>query len=107
MCATISRVMYAGQIVEFGDRYEVLERPAHPYTRALLGSFLGLMRENGKPVGLPGSPPDLANMPVGCRFCDRCCNAGDACSTETPQWIEMSPTHRVMCCSEGIAAGEA
>jgi peptide/nickel transport system ATP-binding protein len=100
-------VMYAGQIVEYGSRREVFERPAHPYTRALLGAFLGLMQEGAAPRGLAGAPPDLADPPPGCRFCQRCCNAGEACHVETPQWIALSPEHHVMCCTEGIQAGRS
>jgi peptide/nickel transport system ATP-binding protein len=98
-------VMYAGQILEYGSRREVLEHPAHPYTRALLGAFVGLMQENGILAGLPGAPPDLVDVPAGCRFCDRCCVAGDECSLEMPQWIDLSRRHRVLCCASGIQAG--
>lgn len=98
-------VMYAGQIVEYGSRREVLEQPAHPYTRALLGAFVGLMQENGIAAGLPGAPPDLVDVVEGCRFCDRCCVSGDTCNREAPQWIDLSRRHRVLCCAGGIQAG--
>ncbi len=99
-------VMYAGQMVEVGRRDEVLEHPAHPYTQALLGAFTGLMKENGGPLSaLPGGPPDLAELGSGCRFCERCCIAGDSCSLKAPQWIELSPHHQVLCCTDGVAKG--
>jgi peptide/nickel transport system ATP-binding protein len=101
-------VMYAGQLVEYGPRTEVLEHPAHPYTQALLGAFTGLMKENGAPLSvLPGAPPDLAEVGNGCRFCERCCAADDSCSLETPQWVDLSPQHRVLCCTDGIEEGRA
>ena len=101
-------VMYAGQLVEYGSRNEVLEQPAHPYTQALLGAFTGLMKEDGEPLSaLPGAPPDLAEVGTGCRFCERCCAADNSCSLETPQWTELSPQHRVLCCTNGIAEGKA
>ncbi|MFH1985150.1 MAG: ABC transporter ATP-binding protein [Pseudomonadota bacterium] len=98
-------VMYAGQIIEYGSRKEVFERPAHPYTRALLGAFLSLMQDRGMAEGLPGAPPDLADVPAGCRFCDRCCVSGDNCRVEAPQWFHLSAKHHVLCCAEGIQAG--
>jgi len=98
-------VMYAGQIIEYGSRKEVFERPAHPYTRALLGSFLSLMQDPGMAEGLPGAPPDLADVPAGCRFCERCCVGGESCRVETPQWFHLSEKHHVLCCAEGLQAG--
>ena len=98
-------VMYAGQIIEYGSRTEVFERPAHPYTRALLGAFVSLMQEGSTAEGLPGAPPDLADLAAGCRFCERCCAAGDSCRMETPQWFRLSEKHHVLCCAAGIQAG--
>ncbi|MDA7952916.1 MAG: ABC transporter ATP-binding protein [Nitrosopumilus sp.] len=75
-------VMYAGQIVEFGTAEEVYGSPRHPYTKALLES-VPTMR--GPPPGhIPGSPPDLASPPAGCRFMDRCPEALEKCREAPP-----------------------
>ena len=85
-------VMYAARIVEQGPAAELFAPPTgtrigpvHPYTRALLDCFPRV--EGGRPVirGIPGSPPDLAGLPEGCRFHNRCTVATEICaSTEPP-----------------------
>jgi peptide/nickel transport system ATP-binding protein len=64
-------VMYAGKIVEIGDVYDILTKPFHPYTIALLNSIPSLI-EKKELKGLQGTPPDLKNPPIGCRFHPRC-----------------------------------
>ena len=97
VCHTIA-VMYAGQIVEYGKREEVFETPVHPYTRALLGSYLTLDTEKTRLKGLTGETPNLINAPKACRFCDRCEEAGPTCRMEVPDWIDVSNTHKALCC---------
>jgi oligopeptide/dipeptide ABC transporter ATP-binding protein len=74
-------IMYAGQLVEVGDAAAILRRTAHPYTRGLLKSFPQLHGERQSLVGIPGTPPDLGDLPPGCPFIPRCGFATDACST--------------------------
>ncbi len=77
-------VMYAGRIVEIGSAEDVLLRPAHPYTQALLASTLhGAMRGTRR-TGLPGAPPDLVDLPGGCAFAARCPDARAACGQAVP-----------------------
>ena len=64
-------VMYLGRIVEVGTVEEVLLRPRHPYTKALL-SVLPDASRDGRPILLQGESPDAARMPAGCRFHPRC-----------------------------------
>jgi peptide/nickel transport system ATP-binding protein len=90
-------VMYAGQLVEYGSREEVFGDPRHYYTRALLASYPTLAGEKRDLVPIPGETPSLVNPPSGCRFCDRCDAAAETCSLERPDWMEVSPTHRVLC----------
>jgi len=97
VCHTIA-VMYAGQIVEYGKREEVFETPVHPYTKALLGSYLTLDTERTQLKGLRGETPNLITPPKACRFCDRCEEAGPTCRMEIPDWIDVSNTHRALCC---------
>jgi len=90
-------VMYAGKLVEYGSREEVFGDPRHFYTRALLASFPTLTGEKRDLVPIPGETPSLINPPQGCRFCDRCPEAGNRCRLQVPDWLILSPTHRVLC----------
>jgi peptide/nickel transport system ATP-binding protein len=88
-------VMYAGKVMERGGVYELFERPAHPYTRALMACLPGKGSGEG---GIPGSLPDPLNPPDGCRFAPRCDYAVDACRTgDQPEEIEIGDGHRVSC----------
>ncbi len=97
MCKDIG-VMYAGQLVEFGPREKVFESPAHPYTKALLSSFPTVTGEKSDLIPIPGETPNLVIPPSGCRFCDRCSGPGSTCKIETPNWVEIGPGHKTLCC---------
>lgn len=90
-------VLYAGQLVEYGSREEVFNSPTHPYTKALLSSFLTLMEETAQLEPIQGETPNLLNLPSGCRFCDRCLEGADSCKSEAPIWVDISPTHKAFC----------
>lgn len=92
-------VMYAGQLVEYGNRQEVFSSPAHPYTKALLSSYPTVTGEKCRLEPIAGETPNLINPPSYCRFCDRCPSAGVLCKTESPVWLEITPTHRAFCSS--------
>jgi len=77
-------IMYAGQIVEFGNLLEVYKYPKHPYTIALLNSTPKL-NNHDKISSLSGNPPSLINIPNGCRFYDRCPQAMEKCKKEPPK----------------------
>jgi oligopeptide/dipeptide ABC transporter ATP-binding protein len=84
MCDTVA-VMYAGRVVETGPIREVFNRPAHPYTRALLDSVPRLT--NGAAARLPaidGQPPDPSAPPAGCAFHPRCPQVRPRCREEAP-----------------------
>jgi peptide/nickel transport system ATP-binding protein len=76
-------VMYAGRIVEYGPAGEVVAHAAHPYTAALADAFptIGDPESRLAPRGLPGDPPDPADLPPGCPFHPRCAAARRECST--------------------------
>jgi peptide/nickel transport system ATP-binding protein len=79
-------VMYAGQIMEIGPTDQIVNRPEHPYTQALLSTTLDpdpRIRRH-RIEGIPGAPPDLRTPPSGCRFHPRCRHAMDVCSREEP-----------------------
>jgi oligopeptide/dipeptide ABC transporter ATP-binding protein len=72
-------VMYAGQLLEVGTAAEIRRGPAHPYTKGLLNSFPSLRGPRRELAGIPGSPPDLRDLPPGCPFLPRCPHATAAC----------------------------
>ncbi len=90
-------VLYGGHLVEYGDRESVLDAPRHPYTRMLLASFLTVDGKAAKAPQAQGDSPDLVHPEPGCRFCERCRYAEAACRLEPVKYINVSPTHRVLC----------
>jgi oligopeptide/dipeptide ABC transporter ATP-binding protein len=78
-------VMYAGQAVEQGSVSDVLTRPEHPYTRALLGAIPSVAAR-GRPLpAIPGRVPPLRDLPAGCSFADRCTHRRPVCGREEPR----------------------
>ncbi|MEZ2223327.1 ABC transporter ATP-binding protein [Rhizobium sp. RCC_161_2] len=90
-------VMYAGRIVEEGTVSDIINQPKHPYTRGLLGARVELAHGRDRLVTIPGSPPDLANMPPGCAFAPRCSQVSDACRSRVPDLVGQSGTGQVAC----------
>ncbi|MGD0063481.1 MAG: ABC transporter ATP-binding protein [Streptosporangiaceae bacterium] len=94
-------VMYAGQLLEIGTAAEILREPAHPYTKGLLNSFPSLRGPRRELAGIPGSPPDLRNLPPGCPFVPRCSYARDACTeidmSLKPVTSSVDPSHVTAC----------
>jgi peptide/nickel transport system ATP-binding protein len=78
-------VMYLGKIVEYGMPGDVLKRPKHPYTQALLASTPKL--DGSSPEAIGGEPPSLINLPKGCRFEPRCPHAMPKCREKEPTLI--------------------
>jgi peptide/nickel transport system ATP-binding protein len=91
-------VMYLGRIVEEGTVAEVLERPAHPYTRALLSAVPRIDGDSGRElIRLAGDMPSPLHPPTGCHFHPRCPQAMSRCRLTYPASTEQSATHRVRC----------
>ena len=91
-------VMYAGRIVEEGPVRTLIREPQHPYTQALLRSVAhGSFTKGSRLDTIPGSPPDLANLPAGCVFADRCQRAGDECRQTAPDETWITSDHRARC----------
>ncbi len=91
-------VMYAGRIVEVGAVRDVIGSPRHPYTIGLLSTRGHGGRLSGRRLpAIPGSPPDLANLPPGCAFSPRCGLANAHCHAMAPDAIAVAPRHLVRC----------
>ncbi len=90
-------VMYAGKIVELADVYTIFYKPKHPYTYALIKTIPKLTSVDEKLYPIPGSPPDMINMPPGCKFHPRCPYAVQRCAEEEPQWERVDDGHYVLC----------
>ena len=90
-------VMYAGQIVELAPTRELLSRPLHPYTRALMASVPKLGNAAARLTTIPGTVPRLGNFPTGCRFAPRCPITKPECVRSMPELIEVEAGRWVRC----------
>lgn len=91
-------VMYAGEVVETGTRWEIFKNPQHPYTKGLLRSMPRLDQKKGEPlIPIIGTPPDLIKPPVGCPFTARCSEAMHICEGAEPGATDFSETHMARC----------
>jgi len=97
--ATRTAVMYLGTLVELGETDEVLHRPAHPYTAALISAVPEATPDgNAKPrTALKGEPPSPINPPAGCRFHPRCPLAQPRCREEAPPLTPLNGQRAVAC----------
>lgn len=90
-------VMYAGRLVEGGRARDVIQHPAHPYTRLLREAAPDPDRTERVPLGDVGEPPSLASPPAGCRFNPRCPHAMEICRKEQPPQFSVGPAHWASC----------
>ncbi|MGH7050666.1 MAG: dipeptide ABC transporter ATP-binding protein, partial [Acetobacteraceae bacterium] len=91
-------VMYAGRIVEVAGTEALFEQTRHPYTEALLTSIPQLDQDKSQVLySIPGMPPDLADLPPGCRFAPRCAFATEQCHAAEPTLESRETTHAYAC----------
>lgn len=90
-------VMYAGKMMEYGALERVFEAPHNPYTLGLQNAFPSLTGEQQDLISISGSPPSLAELPVGCRFVDRCPFSDGACRHEHPRLERVGGDHYSAC----------
>jgi oligopeptide/dipeptide ABC transporter ATP-binding protein len=106
MCDRVA-VMYAGRMVESGPVKQIFDKPAHPYTRALLESIPRMGDPRQRLTAIDGQPPDLARLPEGCAFAPRCPDVVDRCRTEAPPDVVVASTHAARCWLAAQRAGTA
>ncbi len=91
-------VMYAGKVFEQAPTRELFARPANPYTKGLLRSVPDPAHEQGEPLyQIPGLPPDVAHLPPGCPFAERCDWVEEICRREFPPFVEVADGHHSLC----------
>jgi oligopeptide/dipeptide ABC transporter ATP-binding protein len=105
-CSRVA-VMYAGELVEYGAVEDVFREPHHPYTLGLLRSVpdFDVVRETL--ASIPGSPPDLASLPTGCRFHPRCSFVHDDCVAAPIPLLALGATRAARCLYHEECAAEA
>jgi len=100
MCNRVA-VMYAGRIIEQADVRTLFKNPQHPYTRGLIGSIPVLGRVKDELEVIPGSVPNLIDLPPGCRFAPRCRARLEhhltQCIEQEPELLSIGPNHTVRC----------
>jgi len=91
-------VMYAGKVFEQAPTRELFATPANPYTKGLLKSVPDPAHEQGKELyQIPGLPPDVAHLPPGCPFAERCDRAADICRSQYPPLVQINQDHHSLC----------
>jgi peptide/nickel transport system ATP-binding protein len=95
-CTSVA-VTYAGEIIERGSVDRIFNNPQHPYTQGLFNSLPSLEATSNRLKPIKGLMPDPSNLPAGCRFCDRCDYATEACAKAAPDVYEPEPSHFVKC----------
>ncbi|MDO4340714.1 MAG: ABC transporter ATP-binding protein [Eubacteriales bacterium] len=96
VCDTVA-VVYAGEIVEFGNKEEIFDHPSHPYTVGLFGALPDLSKNVRRLSPVEGLPPDPTNLPEGCSFAPRCPYAAEACKNTAIHMKNLGGTHKVRC----------
>ncbi len=90
-------IMYAGEMIESGDVYEIFEHPTHPYTQLLIKALPSKTKAEGRLQTIDGSVPRITDKKPGCRFANRCPYAKEKCFNETPDAVYLSEDHFCRC----------
>lgn len=90
-------VVYAGKIIEYGDKKDIFLHPSHPYTQGLFASLPSMNAGEKRLRPIPGTLPDPTALPKGCAFAPRCPKATQECMGEIPK-VELGPDHSCCCC---------
>lgn len=89
-------VMYGGRVMEYADAAHIFYQPTHPYTIGLLGALPRLDDEGDSLTSIPGNPPNLAHMPAGCPFVERCAHAAAPCGASVPPLVAAGADGQVL-----------
>ena len=89
--------MYAGKVIELGSAEDIFYRPRHPYTLGLIRAVPKVSGSFEELSSIPGSPPDLIDLPSGCKFHPRCAFATDKCVQHEPALETVGPGHEAAC----------
>ena len=90
-------VIYAGEVVEYGDKVSIYDNPTHPYTEGLFASLPDLEKIVDRLTPIEGMPPDPTNLPQGCMFHPRCPYATEECKRDRIELAEVTPGHFSRC----------
>lgn len=90
-------IMYAGEIVEYGNLEDIYDHTSHPYSKGLFGSIPDLYTKEKRLKPIAGLVPNPADLPKGCKFNPRCPHASERCRVEPPAYHEVTPGHFVRC----------
>jgi len=90
-------VMYAGDVVEDANVYDLFSEPLHPYSKGLLACIPSGSKDKTTLNAIPGTVPDLRHPPTGCKFASRCPHVMKICHEKPPPLIESKSNHRVAC----------
>ena len=97
-------VMYAGRVIEIGPVWDVVKRPAHPYTEGLMGSIPSLQGRVGRLRQIDGAMPRLNAMPAGCPYNPRCPKVFGRCLVDRPPLLDAGPTRAACWLNERVLA---
>jgi peptide/nickel transport system ATP-binding protein len=100
-CCDSVAVVYAGEIVEYGTVEHIFDYPSHPYTIGLFGSLPKLNSTERRLKPIKGLMPNMRVLPSGCKFRERCSDASERCSVQSPGVVEVSAGHHVKCYMAG------
>lgn len=90
-------IMYAGEMVESGDVFEIFKNPVHPYTKLLMQALPSGTKKEGRLQTIEGTVPRITEKKPGCRFANRCPYSKEICFNETPEATNISDSHFCRC----------
>ncbi len=90
-------VMYAGEMIEMGDVYEIFKNPIHPYTKLLMQALPRITKNHGRLTTIEGSVPRITEKKDECRFANRCPYATDKCRNQEPPLVVLENGHSYRC----------
>ncbi|MCF8210330.1 MAG: ATP-binding cassette domain-containing protein, partial [Rhodoferax sp.] len=98
-------VLYGGRVMEQGNAQHIFKHASHPYTQGLLRAIPRMDRDSETLLAIPGAPPNMARLPKGCPFSERCIHATRQCRDAIPVLLPLEPGSAVLrACHLDVAA---